>query len=247
VRVVGVIDLVRGRAVHANGGARDRYAPIDAVAGVPVNGDAVALADAYIRRLSLADVYVADLDAIGGGALQAPVISSISGIAGTAWVDAGVSSVDQARRLIELDIARVIVGLETLTSWDALAAICRAVGGARVVFSLDLRDGRPLTRPDPIDVPDEPVDIVAARAVAAGVESLVMIDLARVGRGHGPDLDAVRSVRRAVPDVALLAGGGVRDAADLDRLAAAGCDGALVATALLDGRIGAAEIARWMS
>ena len=47
-----------------------------------------------------------------------------------------------------------------------------------------------------------------------------------------------RRVRRAVPDVALLAGGGVRGPEDLQRLADAGCDGALVATALHDGRLG---------
>jgi uncharacterized protein related to proFAR isomerase len=34
-----------------------------------------------------------------------------------------------------------------------------------------------------------------------------------------------------------MAGGGVRDAVDLERLAAAGCDGALVASALLSGAL----------
>jgi phosphoribosylformimino-5-aminoimidazole carboxamide ribotide isomerase len=43
--------------------------------------------------------------------------------------------------------------------------------------------------------------------------------------------------------VTLLAGGGVRDVEDLRALAARGCDGALVATALHDGRIGARDIA----
>jgi len=37
--------------------------------------------------------------------------------------------------------------------------------------------------------------------------------------------------------VALFAGGGVRNAEDLDALARAGCDGALVATALLSGAL----------
>jgi uncharacterized protein related to proFAR isomerase len=44
-------------------------------------------------------------------------------------------------------------------------------------------------------------------------------------------------LRAAVPGVTLMAGGGVRDATDLDHLARAGCDGALVATALLSGRL----------
>jgi phosphoribosylformimino-5-aminoimidazole carboxamide ribotide isomerase len=45
-------------------------------------------------------------------------------------------------------------------------------------------------------------------------------------------------VRAALPGVDLIAGGGVRDQSDLDRLAAAGADGALVATALHRGVIG---------
>jgi uncharacterized protein related to proFAR isomerase len=45
-------------------------------------------------------------------------------------------------------------------------------------------------------------------------------------------------VRRRLPRLRLLAGGGIAGAEDLARLAAAGCDGALVATALHTGRIG---------
>ena len=42
----------------------------------------------------------------------------------------------------------------------------------------------------------------------------------------------LEAVGRAVPGVTLLVGGGVRDEGDLRQLASAGCDGALVATAL---------------
>ena len=66
---------------------------------------------------------------------------------------------------------------------------------------------------------------------------MIVLDLARVGSGSGVDFDLFASVRDAVPGVALMAGGGVRDAGDLTRLASAGCDGALVATALLSGRL----------
>ena len=74
-------------------------------------------------------------------------------------------------------------------------------------------------------------------------QAILAIDLARVGAGGGVDLTLVQRLRAVVPAVTLLVGGGVRDAEDLSRLADAGCDGALVATSLLDGRIGAADIA----
>jgi phosphoribosylformimino-5-aminoimidazole carboxamide ribotide isomerase len=41
----------------------------------------------------------------------------------------------------------------------------------------------------------------------------------------------------------VLAGGGVRDLDDLRQLAEFGCDGALVASALHDGRLTAADVA----
>jgi phosphoribosylformimino-5-aminoimidazole carboxamide ribotide isomerase len=108
-------------------------------------GDAVALARAYTGPLGLGELYIADLDAIAGGPVQDARIAALTTLNTPTWVDAGVAAVDQARRLIELGAAHVIVGLETLPSFGALAAICAAVGGRRVAFSLDLRDGRPLT------------------------------------------------------------------------------------------------------
>ena len=74
-----------------------------------------------------------------------------------------------------------------------------------------------------------------------------MLDLARVGSGEGPDVTLLGELHARFPDVELLAGGGVRDAADLRALAAAGASGALVATALHGGAIAADELhaLRW--
>ena len=69
-----------------------------------------------------------------------------------------------------------------------------------------------------------------------------MLDLARVGSGEGPDVALLGELHARFPDVELLAGGGVRDAADLRALAGAGASGALVATALHGGAIGAGEL-----
>ena len=63
-----------------------------------------------------------------------------------------------------------------------------------------------------------------------------MIDLARVGSGSGPPSGPSPSWPRA-PGVAIYAGGGVRDDGDLRALETAGAAGALVATALHEGRI----------
>ena len=227
--------------MHACAGERERYAPVQAVAGEAIEpGDAPALASIYRDRFGLSELYAADLDAIEGQAPQDRLVSSLATI-GALWLDAGVSSANRARHALAVGAAHVIVGLETLPSWDVLAEICAVLGGGRTAFSLDLRDGKPLASGNLSRA--ESARAVAARAADAGVTSIIVIDLARVGTGEGVDVRLVAGVRDAAPHTTLLAGGGVRDIDDLGRLRDAGCDGALVATALHAGRIGAHEIA----
>src|SRR5436190_376794 len=77
----------------------------------------------------------------------------------------------------------------------------------------------------------------ATLATTLGVRELLVIDLARVGSGSGPPLRAVAELAAALPELAIYAGGGVRDDHDLRALQSAGATGALVATALHEGRI----------
>ena len=229
--------------MHARGGRREHYAPVREVAGSLIEpGDALALARAYTGRLGLTELYAADLDAIRGAPPQDAVVVALAALGAPLWLDAGTSTVDGARRALELGAAGVVVGLETLASFDALTSICEAVGGDRVAFSLDVRDGEPVVATAE-GVREEPAAVLAARAAGSGVGSVIVIDLARVGGGRGLDLALIARVRDAVPALTLLAGGGVRDLDDVRRLAVVGCDGVLVATALHDGRLGAAEIA----
>jgi len=240
VRIIGVLDLANGRAVHARAGRRAEYAELRQAAGVIIDGDARTLAAVYRERLGLDELYAADLDAITTGRPQQPIVRELAATS-PLWLDAGIGSVDAAVDATATGAAGIIVGLETLPSFDTLAAICSTVGSARVAFSLDLRDGRPLHRMASI-----PGDIaprtLAARAVDAGVSAVIVLDVARVGTGTGLDLELIADVRRSISGLTLLAGGGVRGPADLARLAAHGCDGALVATALHDGRLTAADV-----
>jgi phosphoribosylformimino-5-aminoimidazole carboxamide ribotide isomerase len=241
MKVIGVIDLRGGQAVHARQGVRDRYEPVQHGAAGPIApGDATALAWSYVRTLGISELYAADLDAILGGAPNDAIVHTLAAIR-PLWLDAGISSVEQAGRLHTLGADRLIVALETLPSFHALRAICDAFPGA-VAFSLDLRNGVPLNAKAGRHATERPEDI-AKRAADAGASSVIVIDLARVGSNAGIDLDVVRAVRTAVPGASLLAGGGIRGAEDLRDLADAGCDAVLVATALQDGRIGAADVA----
>jgi phosphoribosylformimino-5-aminoimidazole carboxamide ribotide isomerase len=243
MRLIGVIDVMNGRAVHARGGTREHYRPVRSLAGRPIReGDAGALARVYLDLFELDGLYVADLDAIMRGTPHDRIVSEVAALGAPLWVDAGVSSVNRARDLLACGAARVIVGLETLTAYDALERICAAVGGERVVFSLDMSDGMPVAAAGAIP-PGETPEAVVAHAARAGAGAVVVLDLSKVGTAMGPAVDLVTRVRADAEGLMLLAGGGVRNVDDLRLLAAAGCDGALIASALHDGTLDAAGVA----
>jgi phosphoribosylformimino-5-aminoimidazole carboxamide ribotide isomerase len=233
VRVIGVIDLMAGRAVHARGGKRDAYEPVHSPLLSPEQvGNAAALARAYSGLVGVAEIYVADLDAIGGAPRPQDLREIIaSGL--PVMVDAGITTARAAERVTTGGATRVVVGLETLASFDDLARIVEHIGAPRVVFGLDLRDGRPLTRPGtPFDRVPPPE--LAHRALCAGAQAILLLDVARVGRAAGADLDLVKTLRGEFPACELLVGGGGR-VSDLEQLEAHGCDAALVGTALHGG------------
>ena len=230
MRVVGVIDLKDGTAVHAVRGERERYRPVHSVVGGE-DGDALALARGF-RSLGLEELYVADLDAITGAGENRATIAALAREA-RVMVDAGVSEPEPVRALLDLGAHRVIVGTETLRDPDALP------GG--VVLSIDLRDGR-LLSPDP-QLAGLPALDAVKRLHREALRDVIVLDLARVGSGAGLDFELIAEIHAAFPALELLAGGGVRDAADLRALAAAGAAGALVATALHTGVIGRSELA----
>jgi phosphoribosylformimino-5-aminoimidazole carboxamide ribotide isomerase len=236
VRVVGVIDLKDGMAVHAVRGERERYRPVHSVITAD-DGDPVALTRAFRSELGLDEVYVADLDAITGAGEHRDVIAALAREA-SVMVDAGVSEPGAARALVELGVQRVIVGTETLPGPDALERLLAEI--PQLVLSVDLRDGR-LLSPDP-QLAGLPALDALARLHRPGLREVIVLDLARVGSGAGTDVELFAELHAAF-DVQLLAGGGVRDVADLRALRDAGAAGALVATALHKGVIGPRELA----
>jgi phosphoribosylformimino-5-aminoimidazole carboxamide ribotide isomerase len=237
MRVIPVVDLKSGAAVHAVRGERERYRPLRSA--VADGSDPVAVTRAVRARFGLDELYVADLDAIAGRRGNPEVVAELAREART-LVDAGTAEAAAVARLLELGAAAAVIGTETLPGPAAFARLQADLPDAPLVLSLDLRAGRVLS-PDPALASLSPADALA-RLADAGVRAAIVLDLARVGSGAGPDAALLAELHTRFPEIELLAGGGVRHAGDLRALAAAGAAGALVATALHAGAIGAGEL-----
>jgi len=249
MEIIPVLDVTLGVAVHAQGRVRADYAPVKSVLAPDQPGDPLALARAYRDVLGAQACYVADLDAIQGGPIQRGLIRDLAefqtGFAGELMVDAAAGDPDGALEVLSAGASDAVVGLETLRSFGDLAGMVEIVGASRVVFSLDLQLGSPVLHPLMEDAAGATPDAMSltAQAAAAGVGAILVLDLGRVGTGTGVDLGLLEALRRRHPAVRLFAGGGVLTRKDLERMEEAGCDGALVASAIHAGRITAEDVA----
>lgn len=242
MKLVPVMDVRSGRVVHAAAGGRDGYAPLASRFAVPDRP--VELAAHLRERWGPRTLYVADLDALAGARPDLDLVGRLSAAGHSVRVDAGVDRARRAGLLRDAGAAEVVVGLETLRGWSGLRESARVVGRDRLVFSLDLREGTPVTPAWGSGAPPETPGELARRAADAGAGRIVAMELARVGSGTGPDLPLLRACRRAAPRTALTAAGGIRGGDDVRAAERVGCDECMVATALYGGALDPSVVER---
>ena len=234
MRVIPVLDIKNGMVVRGIGGRREEYRPI--VSQLTTSCRPVDVAQAFRDQLGLAEIYLADLDAIAGAPLSWKIYGEIQTLGCRLWVDAGVRHGSEAVEFDRQGIQDIVIGLETVAGPDVLKTACHQLAPDRIIFSLDLKDGRPLGQVTNWIAPD--AYAIATQAIDNGVRRLMILDLSRVGMGQGTGTETIcRKLADDYPHIEITAGGGVRDAADLRRLADCGVTSVLVASALHDGQL----------
>ena len=232
------IDLRDGRCVrllHGDFAKETRYAV-----------DPVELAVQY-RELGARWLHVVDLDgAKRGEPVNLELIRRMRTAAGVdVQLGGGIrtrASLDQA-----LEVAtRAVIGSLAVSDPELVADWLTELGPDRVTLALDVRldaAGTPLiathgwTRPSTLT-------LAAAidRYSSAGLRHVLCTDIDRDGALTGPNTALYRDCVSRWPAIQFQASGGVRDAADLAALSAAGVAATVSGKALLEGRLKPEEI-----
>ncbi len=230
MQIIPVLDLKGGSVVRGFKGDRVSYRPIE----TPLSPTAEPL-DVLAGLMGLHPfeaVYLADLDAIGGGPPDVALYRRLAEAHPDCrvWVDCGPK--DRA-------------GIELLHAVCAL----RPVAGSETLVDVSLLDDPTFRRDGVLSLDFRGDAFVGERAVLGKAETwperIIVMTLARVGSGLGPDLARLSEiVDRAGPERKVFAAGGLRGPEDLDALNDFGIAGILVSSALHDGRLTAADVRR---
>ncbi len=227
MRVIPVIDLMGGEVVRARMGDRASYRPIESP--LSPTSDAVDVVRGLLAVHPFQTLYVADLDAIQRHGDNFPALRRIRAEfpALSMWIDHGAADLDALDDLIRAGLGAPVIGSESQRDGELVA---RHRNSRRIVLSLDFRG----------DAFQGPEEILSEPKLWP--RRVIVMTLSRVGSGAGPDLPRLAAIKTIAADREIYAAGGVRDSADLAALKTAGTAGALIATALHDGRVGKADL-----
>ncbi len=225
-QLIPVIDMLGGQVVRGVGGNRAAYRPI--VSALCQSSDPAVVGRVLCAHCAVAQLYVADLDALMGGEVQIEALRALLQAVPEVqelWLDGGFADAAAAATVVRAlgELAprvRPVFASETLRSREALAE-CFAQH-PQAVLSLDRRGSERL---DPAGCWDAP---------ELWPQRVIVMTLERVGSGRGPDLQTLADVQARAPAAKLVGAGGLRSEADLAAAQAAGASAWLVASALHD-------------
>ena len=215
-------------------GKRKEYQPVKSVLTSSVEPFEVAQA---FKTLGFSELYLADFDAITGK--HQPNINLYQRIASQTglklMVDAGITDLSTAKKILNSKVSKIIIGTETLQTKKIIQEIIQHFGAEQLIVSLDLMDSKVLTKPG-FDGATDALSLLC-EFQAMGVLEFIVLDLARVGSGEGVNVEFLKQAI-AMLNGGVYVGGGVRSIADLIELRQIGVSGVLLATALHSGKIG---------
>jgi phosphoribosylformimino-5-aminoimidazole carboxamide ribotide isomerase len=226
------IDVRDGRVVRLQQGDYDRetrYAE---------DPFAVAMryADAGARWLHLVDLDAAR----AGGYTLAPLLRKIADD-GRLRVQTGGGVRDEAAvsMMLEQGASRVVIGSLSVRDPALVDSWLQRYGAERITIALDTRQDDAGLWQLPIhgwtERAELDLDACLRRYRDAGAKHLLCTDIARDGMMRGPNIELYRMIVAREEGFALQASGGMRDVADIVAAREAGCAGAVLGRALLEG------------
>ena len=220
MEIIPVIDLKGGQVVRARMGQRDQYRPIETP--LSPTSDPVDVTRGLLSVFPFRALYVADLEAIERTGNSDAILARLRAVFPhlAFWVDNGIAEPDAANRWLESSRGHLVLGSEVQRDTTLVSSL---KDDPRAILSLDFRGDAFVGPPALLATPD-----IWPRRV-------IVMTLARVGSGAGPDIDRLTEIRDVAGQRHLYAAGGVRDTGDLTALKRAGIAGTLVASALHDG------------
>ena len=227
MKVIPAIDLMDGSVVRLSEG--------DFSTCKGYSTDPVAVAKIF-EEGGLSALHVVDLDAARGRGSNIKVLERIaSSTALEIDFGGGMRSEDDIARAFDAGACKVNLGSIAVKDRESTEQWGRKYSG-RIILSADARNGIVAMSGWQEDTGIQLLPFLRDY-IESGICTAVVTDIAKDGMLQGPSFELYGKIISALPDIHLIASGGVSSPADLWRLSEIGCSGAIVGKAFYEGRI----------
>ena len=191
-------------------------------------------------------IHIVDLDgAKSGKPVNLDAICRIrQAVSASIQVGGGIRTLGDARTLVELGVARIILGSVIVSNPDRVKEIAVAFP-EQVAAGLDARDGLLATEGWLAQSTMRATD-AAASVINLGVRAIIYTDIRRDGTLAGPNLGALRDMI-AIEGAEIIASGGIGSIEHVKAVAETGAAGVVIGRALYDGRVELKEALLWQA
>lgn len=227
--IIPAIDLRGGCCVRLMQGRRESAKVYD--------GDPVDIAKGY-EGAGARMLHVVDLD----GAFYEPnsvnrqkVHEIVQSIQIPVEFGGGIRDVEQVRELIDLGVARIVIGTLALETPETLLELLRTFGGEKIAVGIDAKGGHVVTRGWEKEETLTAVSF-AVHLASVGVERVIFTDVSRDGMLNGVNLEATCEIALA-SGLKVTASGGVSSLEDIRHVSRANCgiDSLILGKSLYEG------------
>lgn len=222
-------------AIDLRGGKCVRLAQGDYARETVYGDDPAAMARRWVGQ-GARYLHLVDLDGARDGKLvnREAIAAIVRAVDAPTELGGGVRDEAAIRELLDLGLARVVVGTKAIRQPDWLKQMC-AKFPEQIVLGIDAKDGRVATD-GWLEVSDVPATDLAKQFADQPLAAIVYTDIATDGMMAGPNVAAMREMAAAVR-LPVIASGGVASAEDVRRLAETGAVGCIIGRALYEGKL----------
>ena len=227
--ILPAIDLYNGRCVRLTQGefsTRKEYKILPAEM-------AALFADKGFKHL-----HVVDLEGAENGAIcnWESIRSILSESRLKIQIGGGIRKTDDIDKLLALGAERIILGSVASNSLDFTKKLLLEYGKERIVIAADFKDDSVLHTGWKKGNNMSPLFFIESLH-KMGFEYFLSTDIRRDGVLKGPNTDYYESILRKLPDLKLIASGGISSLDDIRRLKRSDLFGAIVGKAIYENRI----------
>lgn len=229
IEIIPAIDVIEGKAVRLAQGDFSRKT----VYGENPLEIARQFEDAGIRRL-----HIVDLDGARNGKVTNLAVLEKIAAETNLIVDfgGGIKTRTDAEAVFDAGAQMISVGSIAVKSPEVLEGFIAEFGGEKVLLGADVRDKKIAVNGWQTATEIELIAFLREWS-SKGIRQAFCTDIAKDGLLQGASTDIYAEISLALPDLKLIASGGVSRIEDFDALEKAGCRAAIVGKAIYEGRI----------